>query len=316
MFSRFKGLVSSLTRSREAVFGGVSNLFNRATIDDSLWEELEELLVLGDVGIDTTEKLVGTVRSRVQSESITDPARAREILQLEMIRLLRRNETVGRVHGGLKILPGYLSVILVVGVNGAGKTTSTAKLAKYLKASGRKIVLAAADTFRAAAIDQLKIWGDRVGVSVIAGMPNGDSAAVVFDAWQHATAIRADVLIIDTAGRLHTKFNLMEELRKVLRILERQDPKAPHEVLLLLDATTGQNAVIQAKQFLATAGVTGIILAKLDGTAKGGMAFAIADELNMPIRFVGTGEQIDDFDTFDPEAFVQGLFDREFPVPA
>ena len=310
MFSRFRNLVSSLQKSREGVFENVGELFERREIDDALWEELEELLIYGDVGVETSEELVGRVRERVRSEGIKDPAQAREVLQQEMVRLLRRHETAGRVHGGMRLMPGYLTVILVVGVNGAGKTTNIAKLAKYLRESGRRVVVAAADTFRAAAIDQLRIWGERTGVPVIAHAPNADPGAVVYDAFQHAKATSADVLIVDTAGRLHTKFNLMEELKKIFKVLQRLDEKAPHEVLLVLDATTGQNAIIQAREFQSAAGVTGIILAKLDGTAKGGMAFAIAEELRLPIRFVGTGEQLEDIDTFDPEEFVRGLFAR------
>jgi fused signal recognition particle receptor len=310
MFSRFRNLVSGLSKSREQVFGEVDQLFERRVIDDALWEELTELLIYGDVGLDTSEELVGRVRERVRSEGIKEPARAREILQQEMVRLLRRHETVGRVHGGLRILPGYLTVVLVVGVNGAGKTTNIAKLSKYLKATNRRVVVAAADTFRAAAIDQIKHWGERVDVPVIAHAPGADPGAVVYDAYQYAKSHGADVLLVDTAGRLHTKFNLMEELKKIRRVLERLDEKAPHEVLLVLDATTGQNAIIQAREFGNAAGVTGIVLAKLDGTAKGGMAFAIAEELKLPIRFVGTGEQVDDLDTFDPEEFVRGLFAR------
>ncbi len=311
MFSRFRGLVSSLQRSREQVFGGVSELFDRGTIDEALWEELEELLIQGDVGLETSEELVKQVRERVRAEAIAEPARAREVLKQEMVRLLRRHESTGRIHGGLRLLPGLLTVILVVGVNGAGKTTNIAKLAQYLKASGRRVVVAAADTFRAAAIDQMKIWGERTGVPVVAHAPNADPSAVVYDAWQHARSAGADILLIDTAGRLHTKFNLMEELKKVRRTLQKLDDQAPHEVLLVLDATTGQNAITQAREFQKAVGVSGIILAKLDGTAKGGMAFAIAEELKLPIRFVGTGEKAEDMDTFDAEEFVRGLFTRD-----
>lgn len=310
MFSRFRSLVTSLQKSREAVFGGVSDLFDRPTIDDSLWDELEELLIYGDVGLETSEELVGRVRERVRAEGIREPARAREILQNEMVRLLRRDESVGRVHGGLRLMPGYLTVVLVVGVNGAGKTTSIAKLAQYLKDSGRRVVVAAGDTFRAAAIDQLKIWGERADVPVIAHNPGADPAAVVYDAWQHSSATRADVLLVDTAGRLHTKFNLMEELKKVRRTLQKLDERAPHEVLLVLDATTGQNAIIQAREFQNTVEVTGIILTKLDGTAKGGMVFAISEQLKLPIRFAGTGEKIEDIAVFEPDEFVRGLFTR------
>ncbi len=301
MFNRLRKLTESLTRTREAVFNQVSDLFDRRQLDADLWYDLEELLLQADVGVTTTDLILDNTKARVESERVRDASRAREILIDEMTRVL------GGSAEGLRLQRGRLNVILVVGVNGSGKTTSIAKLAYYLKREGHNVVVAAADTFRAAAIDQLRIWGERVGVPVIAHQPNADPGAVVFDSWQAATARHADVLIVDTAGRLHTKFNLMEELRKIRRVLEKQDTTAPHEVLLVLDATTGQNALIQAREFLGTVGVTGLMLTKLDGTARGGSIFPIGHELRIPIKFVGTGEQMDDIAEFDPQSFVQAL---------
>ncbi|MBM4416991.1 MAG: signal recognition particle-docking protein FtsY [Chloroflexi bacterium] len=308
VFARLRSLVTGLERSRESVFGGVAALFDRPTIDDGLWDELEERLIAGDVGVDLVEDLVGRVRDQVRAEGIREGVAAQGILKREMVRVLRRRETEPPVHGGLRVRPGLLTVILVVGVNGAGKTTSIAKLAHYLKGMGRRVVIAAADTFRAAAIEQLKLWGERAQVPVIAHADGADPGAVVFDAWQHARAVQADILLIDTAGRLHTRFNLMEELRKVRRVLEKHDAAAPHEVLLVLDATIGQNALAQAREFQKIVGVTGLILAKLDSSARGGAIFAIAEDLGLPIRFVGTGERIEALEVFDPEEFVEGLF--------
>ncbi|HUE75525.1 MAG TPA: signal recognition particle-docking protein FtsY [Chloroflexota bacterium] len=305
MFDRFRKIGESLRRSRESFFDQMVGLFSQRAIDESLWDELEELLIQADVGIDTTEILIRRVQERVQNEHVREGERAFAILREEMAALLR---SPGQDQ--LNMQAGRLDVILVVGVNGTGKTTSIGKLAHYMSQRGNQVVLAAADTFRAAAIDQLKIWAERARVPVVAHEPNSDPGAVVFDGWQSATSRRADVLIVDTAGRLHTKFNLMEELRKISRVLIKVDPTAPHEVLLVLDATTGQNALTQARHFKDTAGVTGVVLAKLDGTAKGGMAFAIAHELGLPIKFVGTGEKIDDIAPFDADAFVDALFRR------
>jgi fused signal recognition particle receptor len=308
VFDRFRKIGDSLRRSRESFFDQVAGLFGQRAIDASLWDELEELLIQADVGIDTTMALLDRTRARVQAEHIREGERALAVLRDEMVVMLR---TPG--EGELRLQSGRLNVVMIVGVNGTGKTTSIGKLSRYLTQRGHRVVMAAADTFRAAAIDQLKIWGERAQVPVIAHQPEADPGAVVYDAWQAARGRGADVLVVDTAGRLHTKFNLMEELRKVGRVLTKVDPSAPHEVLLVLDATTGQNALTQAKHFKETAGVTGVVLAKLDGTAKGGMAFAIAHELGVPIKFAGTGEKIDDLAPFDPAAFVDALF-RPVPV--
>jgi fused signal recognition particle receptor len=301
----FSGKIKeSLTRTRNSFFGQIAGLFGATQITDELWDDLEALLIQADVGVDTTTKLVERVRERVKQEGFTQTAQAEAILKDEMKALLNGYEPseVDKKR--------ILTVILVVGVNGSGKTTTIAKLANYYQKQGKKVVLAAADTFRAAAIDQLKIWGDRAGVAVIAHQPNADPGAVVFDAIKSALARKADMVIIDTAGRLHTKFNLMKELEKLKEIARKQVHAAPHETLLVLDATTGQNALSQAKHFKNSVNTSGVILTKLDGTAKGGMVFAIGKELGVPVRFVGTGEKIDDLMPFDPDAFVEGLFEN------
>ncbi len=274
-------------------------LFDRQKIDDEVWEELEELLISADVGVSTTEKLIGTARERAAAENLNG-AQVGEVLRQEMVNIL----TVPRQTCENAAAP---RVYLTVGVNGSGKTTSIAKLAYKFKKEGRNVLLAAADTFRAAAIDQLKKQGERVGVDVIAHQPGADPGAVVYDALQAARSRQADVLIIDTAGRLHTKFNLMEELKKVHRVAAKLDATAPHEVILVLDATTGQNGLTQARYFTEAVGVTGIFLAKLDGTAKGGIVLAICDELAVPIQMVGTGEGLEDMVAFNAAAFVEGL---------
>ena len=298
MFERLK---QSLRRSKDAVFGKMSGLFVRSEIDESLWDELEELLIQADVGFNTTEALLQRVRERVRKEQVATPLQAKGIVAEEMEKLLAVNGS------GLALRADGITAILVVGVNGTGKTTTIGKLARHLQRQGRKVLLAAADTFRAAASEQLEIWGERAEVPVIRLQAGADPGAVVFDAWQSAQARGYDTVIVDTAGRLHTKFNLMEEMKKVRRVLNKQDATAPQEVLLVLDATTGQNAIAQAHHFTEAVGVTGIVLAKLDGTAKGGVVFAIAQELRIPIKFVGTGEQMDDLDVFDPKVFVQEL---------
>jgi fused signal recognition particle receptor len=249
---------------------------------------------------------VERLRERVDTSHVRDANKAQQILREEMVAALRPKNGDGR----LNLAPGRLNVVLVVGVNGTGKTTTIAKLSRHLQGQGRRVALAAGDTFRAAAIDQLKIWGERAGVPVIAHQPGGDPGAVVFDAMQAAPARGADTLIVDTAGRIHTKFNLMEELKKVRRVVTKIDPEAPHEVLLVLDATTGQNALSQARHFTEAVNVTGLVIAKLDGTAKGGIVFAIAHELGIPIKFVGTGEHLDDLAEFDPEDFVNALLKK------
>jgi len=293
----------SLTRTRNSVFGQITTLFGGGEIDDELWDDLEALLIQADVGVDTTMELIETVRGRVTREGVTKSAGAQTILEEEMRKLLEgyNPSEIDRAR--------LVTVILVVGVNGSGKTTTIAKLAKYYRQQGRKVILAAADTFRAAAIDQLKIWGQRAGVTVIAHQPNADPGAVVFDALKSALSRKADMVIIDTAGRLHTKYNLMKELEKLRSVTAKQVHAAPHETLLVLDATTGQNALSQAKHFKDSVAITGVALTKLDGTAKGGVVFAIGKELGVPVRFVGVGEGIDDLMPFDSQAFVDGLFE-------
>ena len=298
-----KKITESLTRTRNSVFGQITTLFGGSQIDDEMWDDLEALLIQADVGVETTLELIETVRERVHREGVVKPMDAQRILKEEMQNLL------DGYAPSLVEKPRLLTVILVVGVNGSGKTTSIAKLAKYYKSQGKKVILAAADTFRAAAIDQLKIWGERVDCPVIAHQPNADPGAVVFDAIKSGLARKVDIVIIDTAGRLHTKFNLMKELEKLKSIARKQVHAAPHETLLVLDSTTGQNAVSQAKHFKDSAAITGVVLTKLDGTAKGGVVFAIGKELEVPVRFIGTGEGIDDLTPFDSQAFVEALFE-------
>lgn len=290
-----------LKRSRDIWFDRVARLFDRPAIDDGVWGELEELLISADVGVATTEGLVQKVKQRVREEKISQGLLVRAALEAEMVGMLKLEAEP--VPGG-EALP---KVILVVGVNGCGKTTSIAKLAYRSKREGRKVILAAADTFRAAAIDQLKYWGEKVGVDVVAHRPGADPGAVVFDALEAARSRGAHEVIIDTAGRLHTKLNLMEELKKLRRVASRVDNAAPHEVILVLDATTGQNGLTQARYFTEAVAVSGIFLSKLDGTAKGGIVLAICDELKIPIQFVGVGEKLEDLALFDAESFVQAL---------
>jgi fused signal recognition particle receptor len=303
VFDPFRRLGGAVRRTRDAVFGQVSDLFDRRQIDDDLWDELEELLIRADVGVPTTEYIVNALKERVRRERIKDGGAARDALKQVLIDIL----SAEGAYGAMDVPTGELTTILVVGVNGVGKTTSIAKLAYFLESRGRDCVIAAADTFRAAAIDQLKVWGERAGVPVISHQPGSDPGAVVYDAWQAAKARNADVLIVDTAGRLHTKYNLMEELRKIYRVLGKQDPGAPQETVLVLDATTGQNALVQAREFQKAAGLTGLIIAKMDGTAKGGAIFPIIRELKVPVYYLGTGEQIDDLEPFNPREFVDAL---------
>ena len=268
------------------------SLFDRVTIGKEVWDELEEILISADVGLSTTEKLINAVKQRASDEKL-DGSRVRDILKEEMVKIL----TVPAAPAPAPITPP--EIILVVGVNGSGKTTSIAKLSFRLKKEGKNVLLAAADTFRAAAIDQLKKQGERVGVDVIAHQPGADPGAVVYDAVQAARSRHVDVLIIDTAGRLHTKFNLMEELKKVKRVVTKLEAAAPHQVILVLDATTGQNGLAQARYFTEAVGVTGIYIAKLDGTAKGGIVLAICDELKVPILQIGVGEGLEDMVDFN-----------------
>ena len=265
-------------------------------------------MVAGDMGLETAENILGRVRDRQKREGLKRPEDVRDVLKDELIAVLTAPPARGTLFGTDSEEVPSPSIILVVGVNGAGKTTSIAKLAASFQEDGEKVILAAADTFRAAAIEQLKTWGQRIGVQVVAHQQNSDPGAVVFDAIEATEAREADVLIIDTAGRLHTKFNLMQELSKLRRIINRKYPDAPDEVLLVMDATTGQNGLLQAQAFTEAVEVTGIVLAKLDGTAKGGIVFAIAERLGIPVRFIGTGEKATDLAVFDPEEFVSALF--------
>ena len=303
MFRRSKKLRDSLTKTRRSFFGQIAGLLGGGEITEETWEDLEALLVQADVGVNTTMALVDSLREQVARGQARNTQQLEELLKQELLALLDSPPPM-RVDE-----PRLLTLVLVVGVNGSGKTTTIAKLAKYYKDRGRKVLLAAADTFRAAAIDQLKIWGERADTPVIAHQPGADPGAVVYDAIRASQSRKADLLIVDTAGRLHTKYNLMEELRKVRGVAQKRVHQAPHETLLVLDATTGQNALSQARHFKDSVDVTGVIVAKLDGTAKGGVVFAIAHELGLPVRFVGTGETMDDLAEFDAEAFVDGLFE-------
>lgn len=296
-------LRESLTKTRRGFFGQVMQLFGANDITEETWEDLEALLIQADVGVETTIALVERLRERVNEERIVQSSRVREALREELLALLpsdvQRND----------LAPRLLTVILIVGVNGSGKTTTIAKLTRYYRQMGKRVVLAAADTFRAAAIDQLQLWGERLGVDVIAHTPGADPGAVVYDALQAAQARNADILIVDTAGRLHTKYNLMQELKKIRSVMSKNVHRAPHETWLVLDATTGQNALMQARKFKEETDVTGVLVAKLDSTAKGGIVFSIGRELALPIRFVCTGEGVDDLAEFDGEAFVDGLLE-------
>jgi len=296
-----KGIFQGLARTRNAIFSRIASLLGATEVTPQVWEELEELLIQADVGVETTLALMGRLRRRARDKAILRADRLRDALNEELRALLPTPPPLNL--GGRP-----LDVILIVGVNGSGKTTSIAKLGYRYRQEGRKVLLAAADTFRAAAMDQLRIWGERAGCPVISGPEGGDPGAVVYDALQAARSRGMDMVIVDTAGRLHTRYNLMEELKKVRRVAARAVEGAPHETLLVLDATTGQNALSQARHFLEAVEVTGVILAKLDSTARGGMVFAIARELGLPVRFVGVGEGLDDLAPFDPDAFIQGLW--------
>ncbi|MDQ6659686.1 MAG: signal recognition particle-docking protein FtsY [Chloroflexota bacterium] len=301
---RFNPFKNSLSRTRQ-MFNRMGDDFKQDTITDELWDDLEETLLGADVGPNTSEWLIERLRERVTEESLKTGAQVQKALREELVKLLGKPSPL---HFSQQ---SPLTVILVIGVNGSGKTTSIAKLAYRLTHEGHKVVLAAADTFRAAAIDQLKVWGERVEVPVISQNPNSDPGAVVYDALQAALTRGSDVLIVDTAGRLHTKYNLMEELRKLNKIIQKFVPDGPHELLIVMDATTGQNALLQARQFAADIGLTGVIITKLDGTSKGGFAFAVADDLDVPIKFIGTGEKVGDLAPFDPQSFVAALFAQD-----
>lgn len=300
----FEKIRDGLKKTRDALFGRIDKMLKSFTkIDDELFEELEELLVMGDVGMYTAEKICDELRKRVKEEGITDPSEIRRLLEDVVTEMLK---------GGQELDTSTKpSVILVIGVNGVGKTTTIGKLAARFVKEGKRVTLAAADTFRAAAIDQLEIWAERAGADIIKQNEGSDPAAVVFDAISSAKARGSDIIIADTAGRLHNKKNLMGELAKINRIIDRELPDSAKEVLLILDATTGQNAVNQTKEFRTAAGITGIVLTKLDGTAKGGVVLAIKEELDVPVKFIGVGEQVDDLQPFVPEEFAKALFADE-----
>ena len=300
----FDKIKNGLKKTRDGVVKQIDNLFaSFRKVEEELFEELEEILVMGDVGIHTSQKICEELRQKVKKEKVTDGNKVRELLAQTVAEML-----CGGQELNLNTKP---SVILVIGVNGVGKTTTIGKMAASFKSEGKKVVLAAADTFRAAAIDQLVIWAERAGVDIVKHSEGSDPAAVVFDALAAAKARAADVVIIDTAGRLHNKKYLMDELAKIARVIDRELDGADKEVLLVLDATTGQNAVNQAKAFKDTAGLTGIILTKLDGTARGGVILAIKEELGVPVKYVGVGEQMDDLQVFQPEEFAKALFAKE-----
>jgi len=300
----FDRLKSTLSKTRQVLSEKVEQIltFHRS-IDEELFVELEEALIEADVGVYTAMHLVQSMRTEAKQQGIKEADKLKQVLKDEMAALL----TVGSVQ--LNSADQGLTVIVCVGVNGVGKTTTIGKLAYFLKSQGKKVLLAAGDTFRAGAIEQLEIWAQRANAEIIRQNEGSDPAAVVYDAIQAAKARKIDYLIIDTAGRLHTKVNLMEELRKIRRVVEREYPGAPHEVLLVLDATTGQNAINQARVFAQDAGVTGIVLTKLDGTARGGIVLAIACELKIPVKLIGVGENIQDIQEFKPNSFVDALFD-------
>ncbi|MGD9101169.1 MAG: signal recognition particle-docking protein FtsY [Anaerolineae bacterium] len=293
---------ASLARTRKSVFGQIATLLGTSDIDDETWDDLEALLIQADVGVETTLKVVERMQKRVQQEGIVRADTLQRALHDEL-RALLIDPPPFQVDA-----QRLLTVVLVVGVNGSGKTTSIGKLAYRYRQLGRKVMLVAGDTFRAAAIDQLQVWGQRAGVPVIAGQPGGDPGAVLYDAIQSSRARDVDMLIVDTAGRLHTQYNLMAELKKIHGVARKNVHAAPHETLLVLDASTGQNALSQAKHFQEAVNVTGVVLAKLDGSAKGGMVLAIREALGLPVRLVGTGEGIQDLADFDPDQFIEGLF--------
>ncbi len=298
----FDKLKDGLMKTRKSITEKIDQvLVSFGKVDEELFDELEEILITSDLGIDTTMRVIEDIKSKVRERKIIDAMKVKDLLKEELQEILSK--------GGNEFkLDTKPAVIIVIGVNGVGKTTSIGKIANLYKQQGKKVLLAAGDTFRAAAIDQLEIWAERVGVDVIAQKEGSDPAAVIYDAVQVAKSRKADLLICDTAGRLHTKKNLMEELKKVSRVLDRELPGADRETLLVLDATTGQNAISQAKTFSETADITGIVLTKLDGTAKGGIVVAIKSELDIPVKLIGVGEQLDDLQRFDATEFVEALF--------
>ncbi len=294
----FGRLAAGLAKTRDSIFGGIFTSY--AELDDDFYEELEEMLIMADMGMETSETIIAELKDKVKERRVHDPEKCRELLA-EVIsdQMLKLTDPYAFEH--------EKSVVFVIGVNGVGKTTTIGKLAAQLKREGKRVLLAAADTFRAAAIDQLKEWGTRAGVEVIAGQEGSDPASVVFDACQAAKARRTDILIVDTAGRLHNKKNLMEELKKISRVADREFGDAYRETLVVLDGTTGQNAMAQARDFTEAVPIDGIVLTKLDGTAKGGVVVAIQSELGLPVKYIGVGEGIDDLQKFDPDAFAKAM---------
>lgn len=299
----FRSIRDSLSRTRTSVFGQIANVLGAGDITEETWEDLEALLIQADVGVPTTLDIVDTLRQRSTKEGFYKTDQLLVALKEELRAILVEPPVFEMEE------PRQLTIAMIVGVNGSGKTTTIGKLAKRYRDNGRNPLIVAGDTFRAAAIDQVQIWGERAGVPVIAGQPGGDPGAVTYDGIRAARARGFDLLFIDTAGRLHTKYNLMKELEKVYSVCKKSVHAAPHEVLLVLDAPTGQNALIQAEKFKESVNVTGVILTKLDSTAKGGMVFAIYRELGLPVRFIGTGEKIEDLAPFDPDQFVDALFE-------
>ena len=299
----FKRLVSGLSKTRANIVSGFESIFSAfKSIDDDFYEELEEILIMGDIGVATTEKIIENLKLKVKEQKIKEPVMCKQLLMDSIKEQMDLGEAAYDYEN-------QTSVLLVIGVNGVGKTTSIGKLAGQFKNNGKKVVLAAADTFRAAAIEQLTEWANRSGADIIASKEGADPASVIYDAAQAAKARKADILICDTAGRLHNKKNLMEELKKINRILDKEYPEAYRENLIVLDATTGQNALVQAKQFMEAADITGIILTKMDGTAKGGIAVAIQSEIGIPVKYIGVGEKIEDLQKFNSDEFVNALFD-------
>lgn len=300
----FSRLVNGLTKTRQNIASGLDSIFNGfSKIDDDFYEELEETLIMGDLGVDTTMNIIENLQEKVKEQKIKEPMACRQLLIDIIKEQMAVDETAYEYED-------KTSVVLVIGVNGVGKTTTIGKLAAQLKAQNKKVLMAAADTFRAAAIEQLTAWANRAGVDIIAHQEGSDPAAVVFDACQAAKSRHADVLICDTAGRLHNKKNLMNELSKIRRVIEREFPEAYLETLIVLDGTTGQNALVQARQFEEVTDISGIVLTKLDGTAKGGIAIAIQAEMGIPVKYIGIGEGIDDLQKFDSDSFVNALFER------
>ncbi len=304
MRERLTAFQETLARTRRAAFGRVATLLGATEVTPGLWDELEAALIQADVGVATTSDLLQRLRARAAREGILRAADLQSALRDELRRMLAAPE-----NGSRQLDTARPAVALIVGTNGSGKTTSIAKLASRHKRDGRKVLLVAADTFRAAAGEQLDVWADRAGVELIGGRPGADPGAIAFDALQAAQARGFDVVFVDTAGRLHTKYNLMQELKKVRNVIGKTLPGAPHATYLVLDGTTGQNALAQARQFKAAVDVTGVIVTKLDGTARGGMVFSITHELGLPVAYIGTGEKIDDIEPFDAQTFVDSLFE-------